>query len=267
MASIDGISAIQGRTISANGLYIYYEEKGSGPPLILLHGGTATSSMWQPQIPSLAQHFKVITPDSRGHGKTDNPTGEFSYRLMADDVVAFIHALGLPRPLVCGYSDGGQIAMEIGMRYPGLTSALVIGAAWYRFSESYQNTIKAWGFEGPGVVNVEQIQQFAPETVSHWEMEHYRPGMPGYWQTLLKQLSSMFWTPLDYSVDDFQRITEPVLIVMGDRDELIGIEQAVEMYHLIPNAELAILPNATHMSATGELFTTAVLDFLLRHSE
>jgi pimeloyl-ACP methyl ester carboxylesterase len=256
-----------GRIIMLNGLKMYYEEHGSGEPLILLHGGTVTSSMWQTHIPFFAQHFRVIAPDSRGHGRTNNPTGEFSYRLMAGDVAAFVQALGLTKPLICGYSDGGQIALEIGMRYPNLTRALVVSAAWYKFSEVYLNFLKEFGFDGPGMVNIEQIRRATPDFVEFWQTEHSRADDPDYWQTLLRQISTMWWTPLNYSDEDFQKITEPALILMGDRDGTIELEQAVEMYQLIPNAELAILPNATHMSAAeGKLFTDIVLDFLLRHT-
>jgi pimeloyl-ACP methyl ester carboxylesterase len=73
----------------------------------------------------------------------------------------------------------------------------------------------------------------------------------------------MWWTPLDYTAEDFQKITEPALILMGDRDGMIPVEQAFEMYQLISSAELAILPNATHMTILGaELFMSIVLDFL-----
>ena len=266
MTQPDVVSTQQGHYVPANGLNIFYEEYGSGESLLLLHGGTVTSSMWHSQIPSLAQHFRVIALDSRGHGRTNNPTGEFSYRLMADDVAAFIQTLGLTKPLIYGYSDGGQIALEIGMRYPGLTAALVVGAAWYKFSETYLNFLKAIGFEGPGVVNIEQVQEVAPYLVKLWETEHSRPDDPEYWQKLLKQISTMWWTPLDYTAEDFQKITEPALILVGDRDDLIELEQAVEMYRLIPNAELTILPNGTHMSTFGKLSTDIVLDFLLRHT-
>lgn len=256
----------QGHYVEANGLNVYYEEYGSGKPLILLHGGSVTSRMWQAFLPSLASHFRVITPDSRAHGKTNNPEGNLSYRLMADDAAAFIQALDVSKPLVFGYSDGGQIALEMGMRYPGLTGALIIGAAWYRFSETYQNWLKALGFERSGVVNIEQLQAEAPEWVNLLKTEHVHPDDPDYWLTLLKQLSIMWWTPLDYAVEDFQKITEPMLILMGDRDGAIDLEQAVEMYQLIPNAELVILPNATHLSAVSELSMNIVLDFFLRHS-
>jgi pimeloyl-ACP methyl ester carboxylesterase len=222
--------------------------------------------MWQPFLSSFVPHFKVFTPDSRGHGRTNNPRGEFSYRLMADDVVAFIQALDLIEPLIFGYSDGGQIALEIGMRYPNLTRALVVGGAWYKFSETYRDWLKATGSESSGVVNIEQFQRGDPEWVDFLKTEHVRADDPDYWQTLLKQLSIMWWTPLDYSVEDFQKITEPTLILMGDRDGMIELEQAVEMYQFIPNAELVILPNATHFSALNELSMSIVLDFLLRHT-
>jgi pimeloyl-ACP methyl ester carboxylesterase len=128
--------------------------------------------MWQPFLSTFVPHFRVITPDSRAHGRTNNPAGELSYHLMADDVVAFIQALNLTKPLVFGYSDGGQITLEIGMRYPTLTTALVVGAAWYRFSQTYLDGLKAAGFESSGMVNIEQIQREDPEWVNHLIKDH-----------------------------------------------------------------------------------------------
>jgi pimeloyl-ACP methyl ester carboxylesterase len=263
-------STQQGHYVPANGLEIYYEEYGSGEPLILLHGGTVTSQMWQPHIPFFAQHFRVIAPDSRGHGRTPNPIGELSYRLMADDVAAFIQVMDLKKPLIFGYSDGGQIALEIGMRYANLTNALVVGAAFYKFSEAYTNSLKAMGFEGPDTVDFELLQKDASEDwINLLKTEHICSDDPAYWQTLLKQISTMWWTPLDYDEEDFQKITEPALILMGDRDGMIPLADAVEMYQMIPNAELAILPNATHMTALAEdgLFLGIVRDFLFRYSK
>jgi pimeloyl-ACP methyl ester carboxylesterase len=80
----------------------------------------------------------------------------------------------------------------------------------------------------------------------------------------------MLWAPLEYTAEDFQKVTEPTLILLGDRDELNPLEQSVEMYQLIPHAELGIVPNATHGSAIfsdrSTLAVDIVLDFLLRHS-
>jgi pimeloyl-ACP methyl ester carboxylesterase len=258
----------QAQYAQVNGLKMYYEESGSGQPLILLHGGTVTSKMWEAHIPIFARHFRVIAPDSRGHGRTNNPAGELSYRSMANDVVALIHALDLDGPLICGYSDGGNIALEIGMRYPDLAAALVIGAAWHRFSESYQNSLKAFGFPGPGTADFEMLQTAPIELVEFWRAEHFRSDDPDYWRKLLTQAATMWWTPLDYAAGDFQKITAPTLVLTGDRDDLIELEQAIELYQLIPQAELAVIPDKTHMAVTteGNLFAVVVLDFLLRHA-
>jgi pimeloyl-ACP methyl ester carboxylesterase len=126
-----------GAYADANGLRVYYEVHGEGEPLMLLHGGTATSQSWASHLPAFTEHFRVFAPDSRGHGRTDNPTGELGYREMAEDIAALIDALDLRRPLVLGYSDGGQIALELGIRYPGLAGALVLGGTQFRFSEAY----------------------------------------------------------------------------------------------------------------------------------
>jgi len=259
-------STQKGRFVRANGLNIFYEEYGSGTPLILLHGGTVSSNMWRPFLPSFVSHFRVITPDSRGHGKTNNPSGGLSYHLMAEDIAAFIQALKLTRPLILGYSDGGQIALELGIRYPGLTGALVLGATEYKISETSINFFKAMGFEKPGMVNIEQIQRDHPELITLLKGEHVRVDEPDYWKTLLKQYSILWWSPPGYTADDFHKITEPTLVLQGDRDEIVELEQAIEMYRFIPNAELVILPNSRHSSPNAKLLAEAVLDFFLRHS-
>ncbi len=136
--------------ILANGLDIFFQEAGQGRPLILLHGATDTHTLWKPFIPGLSKYFKVITPDSRGHGRTFNPIGTLSYKVMADDLAAFIQAKRLEKPFVFGYSDGGQAALDFGMRYPDIPGALVIGGAWYRFSKEYRCGLSRAGFVGPG---------------------------------------------------------------------------------------------------------------------
>ena len=253
--------------VQANGLNIYYEEYGSGEPLILIHGGMAVGDSFQPQIPLFSEHFRVIIPDSRGHGKTDNPTGDLSYRLMADDLAAFIRALELNRPSICGWSDGGQIALELSMHDSELMKCMVVGAAWYQFSQSYQGLLQAMGFEAAGVVNIERMKQAMPEFVEMLRAWHSPIHGQDHWETLATQISTMWWTPLNYTANDFQKITAPIMILVGDRDAMIPVEEAVQMYRLIPGAELAVVPNAEHSLPymRPEMFSTVVLDFLLRH--
>lgn len=254
--------------VKANGLNMYYQEYGSGEPLVLLHGGMGVGNDFGHLIPAFSKQFRVITADSRGHGKTDNPGGKFSYRLMADDVAALVNALELNRPLICGWSDGGQIALELGMHYPDLMKCMVVGAAWYQFSQTYQSLLKAIGFESPGVVNIERIKQSMPQMAEMWRLWHSPIHGPDHWETLATQISTMWWTPLGYTADDFQQIKTPTLILVGDRDQLVPGEEAIEMYRLIQEAELAIVPNSDHSlpSKRAELFTTIILDFLVRQN-
>jgi len=258
-------SSQNGHYVNANGLNMYYEEYGSGEPLVLLHGGLGVGNNFEHLIPAFSKQFRVITPDSRGHGKTDNPSGEFSYRLMAEDVAAFVNALELNRPLICGWSDGGQIALELGMHYPDLMKCMVVGAAWFKFSETYRNALRTLAVESSGVVNIEKITQALPQVVGVWRSIHSFQGSD-YWRTLLTQISSMWWTPLGYTAEDFQQIKTPTLILVGDRDQMVPVEEAAEMYRFIQGAELAIIPNSDHSlpRMRAELFSTIVLDFLLR---
>jgi pimeloyl-ACP methyl ester carboxylesterase len=258
---------LPGKFIKANGLNIYYEEYGSGEPLVLLHGGLSSSAGVTPLVPALSKYFRVIAPDTRGHGKTDNPSGKFSYKLLADDLAEFIQRLGLHQPLICGWSDGGQTALELGMHYPKLSKGLVVGAAWFKFSENYQKSLQFLGMEAPGRVSYEKTEKAIPQLIEVWRRIH-QPG-PDYWKELLKQISVMWWTPLDYQAADFERIVIPTLILVGDRDPIIPVEEAVEMYRLIPHSELAIAANANHgfPSADPDTFTALVLRFLLGHTE
>ena len=111
--------------VKVNDLTVYYEESGVGMPLILLHGGGLTSELWRPHLSILSKRFHVFIPDCRGHGRTNNPIGTLSYRVLADDLVGFIIQLKLDRPFICGWSMGASTALEFVMRYPEVAKALI----------------------------------------------------------------------------------------------------------------------------------------------
>jgi pimeloyl-ACP methyl ester carboxylesterase len=260
-------SSSDGQYVTANGVNMYYEESGSGEPLIFLHGGMATGKTVEHLVPAFSQRFRVIRPDMRGHGKTVNPGGEFSYRLMADDIAAFIHAMNLGQASVCGWSDGGQIALELGMHYSDTVKCMVVGAAWYQFSSQYQRALKAMGWESPGTVNIERVRQALGPIAEMWHTLHATIEDQNRWEKLATQISTMWWTPLGYTSDDFEKIKTPTLILLGDRDQIIPVEEATAMHRMIPDSELAIVPNSNHSLplSRAELFTSIVLDFLARH--
>lgn len=268
MAEIKVGPAQHGNFATVNGIEMYYEDHGEGNPLLMLHGGTGTaSSNWEAYFPAFSKEFRVIAPDFRGHGSTNNPLGEWSYGVMADDIVALITDLELQKPHICGWSDGGQVALELAMRYPGLASAYIVGAAVKDFSDVYLQALTQWGFVGPGEVDFSRIQKATPEYVELVRSLHFPQGAE-YWKELLTGLSKMWFTPLNYNNDDFLKISEPLLILIGDRDDLIPVEDSAAMYRLIPNAELAVVPNADHAlpRANVNMFSDTVLEFLKRHN-
>jgi pimeloyl-ACP methyl ester carboxylesterase len=259
--------APKGMYIEANGLEVYYEDYGEGEPLLLIHGGTATSQSWASHLPAFTEHFEVFTPDSRGHGRTDNPTGELGYRLMADDAAALIDALGLQRPLVLGYSDGGQIALELGLRYPGLARALVLGGTQFRFSEAYLEAVRSLLAITEGEeVDPEKLEREQPDFVSYLREAHGHVYGPEYWKSYVKQIAALWLRPLRYTPEDIAAITDPVLLLVGDRDG-VCTEESVELFRLLPNAELAVAPASDHgfIEAKAGLFDALALDFLMRH--
>lgn len=260
---------VEGMSIGVHDLNIFYRESGQGHPLILLHGATDTHALWEQFIPEFSEKYRVITPDTRGHGRTINPSDQLSYRMFADDLAGFIQALELNKPLIFGYSDGGQAALDLGIRYPGLAGALVLGGVWFRFSKEYQNSIKAAGFTGAGEIDFRIFEQNAP---ADWRermgLIHSDPRKD-YPEILLRNLAELFWTPLNYSEHDLGKISTPTLILMGENDENVPLDEARELAALIPGAELAVIPDATHSGVFRyrDQMIKIVLDFLAQGLE
>jgi pimeloyl-ACP methyl ester carboxylesterase len=255
------MSESNGKYVEVNGIQMYYEVYGSGEPLILLHGGGGSGQLnWGPYLAKFSEHFQVFVPDSRGHGKTNNPSRELSYQLLGDDFARFIQVLGLEKPSICGWSDGGQIAIELGMKTFEV-GAMVIGGAYYSFAQLNLDAFRSMGMEAPGKVNFEHLQEAVPDYVEIWNQVHEN------WQDLVVDLSYLWFTPFEYTPQDFAKISAPALILLGDRDEFIKAEEAVKMFRMLPNGELAMIPGANHsVSRTKtEEFSSVVLEFLLRH--
>lgn len=250
------------QSVKVGDLAISYSQTGNGPPLILLHGGLATAEMsWNTATPLLAPHFRVLAPDSRGQGETNNPADHLRYDQMADDVVAFAKEVGADKPLVFGFSDGGQIGLEMGLRHPGFARAYVFGGTISERTQSYLDTLAGWGFPGPGQVDFEALQKSFGGFFTAIQQVHKGNGEPDYWRILLSQIATLW-----HSLEQLSTIREPSLVIMGDRDHMAGEHQPTRLYRALPNGELAIIPNADHAAAEMDVFWLVVLDFLKRHA-
>ena len=256
----------QGTYVSVNGLRIYYESRGEGIPVLLLHGGFETCRMWAPAVAALSRNYRIITPDSHGHGRTDAPVEPLTFPRMAEDFVQFIQVLGLDRPFVGGYSDGGQIAKHMALNHPGLARGYLIGAIFNTMTAEWRGLMQGMlGFEGPGMVDLDRVAQQNPGVVRDLQEKHGGGREPEYWKTLLVHSSRRWWSPAELTHADFAKIKEPTLFWCGDRDVFCPPEQSLGMYRMVQGAELAVIPNADHMTMAAQFdVATEVLSNFMR---
>ncbi len=114
---------------AVNGVSIWYATFGSGSPIVLLHGGLANSNYWGHQVPVLAQKYRVIVMDSRGHGRSTRDARPYGYDLMASDVIGVMDHLGIAKAAIVGWSDGAILGLDIAMNHPDRVSRLFAFAA------------------------------------------------------------------------------------------------------------------------------------------
>src|SRR3954470_24011394 len=150
MTDPDWTATIQGagQYAEVNGINLYYETHGDGPPLILLHGGLGSGEMFGPALGRLAAGHQVIAVDLQGHGRTADIDRPLDVRLMGDDIAALIDHLGLDRPDVVGYSLGGGVAMQVAIRHPEKVGRLVSVSAGIRRDATYPEILEQQGQVG-----------------------------------------------------------------------------------------------------------------------
>ena len=261
-------SSDQGTYVQVNGLRMYYESRGEGNPVILLHGGLGTCQMWAQVVAALSSVYQVITPDSRGHGRSGSSVEEVSYPLMVEDFTQLIQELRLNKPFVAGYSDGGQIAKHMAINHPGLARGYMIGGIFNSMTAEWRQLMQGTlGINGPGEVDIERVFKENPGVVRDIQEKHEPFHGQDYWKTMLIQSSQRWWSPAKLTPVDFAKITDPTLFWTGDRDVFCPPEQSLEMYRMVKGAELAIIPNADHISMFSQQIDVAIevlLNFMKR---
>ena len=121
--------------VKVNDIEMYYEVHGEGPPLVMLHGFTASGSHWEPFISKYSGHFKLIIPDLRGHGRSTNPSGEFTHRQSALDIFALLDHLEINRFNAVGGSSGGMTLIHMATQQPERIEDMVLIAATPYFTK------------------------------------------------------------------------------------------------------------------------------------
>lgn len=252
-----------------NGIQMYYEEQGQGQPLVLLHGGTGSidaASGWSKLLPRLAARYRAICVEHRGHGRTNNPAGHLSYALIAEDIAHFIEHLGLAPAHVAGVSDGGIVGLAVGMTRPEMMRSLIAVGANYCIDDQVR---AALGLFDPAV-----LERDHPEYARVFAERHDPHHHKGYWRELVQQVRTTAEVEPAWTTSDLRRVRVPTLLITGESDFLVSLDQTVTMRREIQDAELVILNHAgldgmaNHLVqfSRPDVVGPIVLDFLDRHS-
>jgi pimeloyl-ACP methyl ester carboxylesterase len=250
--------------ITTNGIETYYEVRGVGPPLVLVHGAFVDCRMWEPQIAYFAQRYQVVRYDLRGHGQTgETLETKYSIDLFADDLQALLDALGLGEVILCGLSLGGMIAQSFVVRHTDQLRALILAdtavSVSLTLSDKFQRYILAPKWLMLATIRWMSVPRFVdfsvklaqwtrssdwfgrdPETAEYVRQAMLNTSTPEY----LKIYDAIY----DFKLMDLATINVPTLILNGEHESKSVFRHTEEMLKLIPNAEAHVIPGAGHTS-------------------
>lgn len=240
MNSFDSKTTKTQKYAPVNGLKMYYEIEGTGDPLVYIPPAFGFAGL--KSFPALVQRHSLITVDLQGNGRTaDIPERPISIEQHAQDVVALLKYLGISRADFFGESYGANAASLIAVRYPELVRRVVTYGATFGPPQNVLNS-ETTHFEHPPTAEARNIL---------FQRENYKKVAldPNYWPKIFAKVGSIQWE--GFSKEELASIKAPMLIIAGDRD-FVRVEHAVETFKVIPNAELAVIPSASHFVLFSE---------------
>lgn len=261
--------------LSIKGLDIHYKEKGQGFPVVLIHGYTGNLRNWTLQVRALAQSYRSISPDLRGHGLSVKPTRreDYSLELFAADVYGLLDALAVSECYLVGHSMGGMVAQEFVLGYPEMVRALVLvdtaadqpqGMPWQERARLLE-IARTQGMEAvfeemahtPPLAS--PLAEENPQLMDLWREQFLMTSLEGYLYCAQAMANRR---PL---LEELSQIRVPTLIICGELDEPF-LEPSRRMHQRIPGSELVIVPGAAHTPTLEKPseFNQALLSFLAR---
>jgi pimeloyl-ACP methyl ester carboxylesterase len=242
---------LEGRVTHA-GARIWFATIGQGSPVILLHGGDASSDYWGDQVPALlASGRRVILIDSRGHGRSTRDARPLGYELMESDVIAVMDALSLQKADVVGWSDGAILGLIMAMKHPSRVSRVFAFGA----------NMDLHGFNPLGAVS-----PIIPKVAAALAANYTRLSeTPDGYRALSRDVLAMQLREPNYAPQDLAAIRGPsIAIVDGEHEEFILRQHTEYLARTIPGATLIILPGGSHFAPlqVPDAFNAAMIDFL-----
>ena len=247
-------------TAQINGLEMYYEVHGDGPPLVLLHGAyMSIDTNWDALIPTFAETHKVIAVELQAHGHTSDRDTPITYEGMSEDVAALLDHLEIDKAAIFGYSMGASVGIRLAMDHPEKVERLIVASGGINY-DAYPD-----GF-------YEMIETITPEMMagSPFEEEYKRlsPNPDGF-PTLVEKLKALDLDRFAWDEEAFAAIDVPTLLVFGDAD-VVEIDHITKLFTLLgghsngdmqglPLVQLAVLPGTSHINV---IFNPANIEYL-----
>lgn len=253
---------------------IYWDEHGSGEPLLLIMGLGYPSAMWHRSRPVLSRQYRTIALDNRGSGRSDVPAGPYSLALMASDAAAVLDAAGVESAHVFGLSMGGMIAQEFALQYSSRVRSLILGCtaaggATAVHAEAEVNKVLMSRDLTPEQM-AQAMRPYVYDSATPVEKVEEDLAIRRQWfpkpQGYVAQLQGILaWE----AYSRLPQITAPTLVLHGESDQLVPAGNGKLIASRIPGAKLVMLRHASHIFPTDKTEETheAVLTFLAEHSD
>lgn len=237
-------------SLEHQGALLWFASYGSGPPVLLLHGGMGNSGNWGYQVSALVgQGYRVLVTDTRGHGRSNRDGKPYSYELLASDVLALLDAWGLESVAIVGWSDGACTALVLAATHPErVAKVLYFGC----------------NMDASGTKEFVYTETIGRCLSRHQKDYRTLSSTPDQFDAVFEAVGLMQRTQPNYSAADLAAIRVPVVVVHSEHDEFIKLDHAQYLAATIPGARFVLLPGVSHFAPVQRpaLFSEAILRFL-----
>jgi pimeloyl-ACP methyl ester carboxylesterase len=233
--------------VDINGVRTWYDDRGDGDPLVLLHGGLTDSRDFSGNLDALADRFRLLLPERRGHGHTADVAGPITVELMAQDTIGFLDKIAGGRAHLVGYSAGAIVALWVAVRRPDLVDKLVMISGAFH----------------PDGMLLRPTAGVAPPPPLVAAYAEVSPDGAGHLPVVIAKVAQAVEEEPGLAPTDLSAVTCPALIIAAD-DDLVTLDHTLALYRGLRDAQLAIVPGTSHLllHEKPELCTGLVTEFL-----
>jgi pimeloyl-ACP methyl ester carboxylesterase len=205
--------------------------------LLFLHGALGSQEHFSALKANLSNDFEMYSFDFKGHSDTEMPDGDFCIQNFAEEVIAFLNRNNIQKTSIFGYSMGGYVGLYLAKNFPERVDKLfTLATKWHWTLENAERESK--------ILNPKIIKEKVPKYADSLLQLH-----GAKWEILMEKTAAMMvqlGANPTFKKFDFETIMTPILVGVGDKDVMVSLEETVDVYRLLPNSQLLVMPNTTH---------------------